>query len=224
MVRNSATAQRPRAGEIVRKGSVSAVSLEVIVYVEPRVKVPQLVRLEFEAAKRLAADRELRVVEKRVVTRITTDARQGGVKTIAEQSPQAGAKVKKQSTIEVATIVWKYAPPLATYGVIPVRYRESLGVVWTAELAADRKSAVIRLPARDGATETVTATLIDDRGSYRGKTMLTYRFSKVVRRAYTAIRIPADGNGFGQLEGDGVWFFDKPGKEDFSFSTRKPTF
>ncbi|MCA9175570.1 MAG: PASTA domain-containing protein [Planctomycetales bacterium] len=213
-VEDSPTAQAPKAGEVIRKRSIRAVRLKLIRYVEPQVDVPKVIDLAVERARDRLADRELRMNVLTIQARITGDKSLDGLQTVYAQSPNAGQRVKKNTTVDVRVTQWKHVEPakqLVAYGIFPgSRVPEFDDAIWVATLSPDRRTGSVRvLRGARNEGRTYAVRLVDDKFQFLGKRCLTYAATGPA--PFGQIRIPIDGNGFGQLNTDGVWLFAQPG-------------
>jgi beta-lactam-binding protein with PASTA domain len=223
-VDSSPSAQTPTAGEIVRKESVRGVRLSVIRYVEPRVIVPPLTELPVETARQRLSDLELQLTVRSVVAAVTPNEALDGQQTVLSQDPQAGTRVKKGTTVNVRTMLWKYVPPareLTTYALFPGRAQNMFGLFWRCNLSADRRSGNVSAGV-EGHNVSYGLTLLDDQFMFNGKRCLTYQV--INAGEVDQIRIPFDGIGYGQLREDGVWIFTTPGEGGLRFQTDPPRF
>jgi len=224
------TAQAPRAGEIVRKRSIRGVRLSLIRYVEPTVVVPNVIELTVPQARERLADRDLRTNVLTIQIRITSDQGLDGVQTVHAQDPTAGTRVKKQTTVNVRVTQWKYdvepTKPLVSYGIFPgSAYDDAIrrldNAIWMVTLAPDRKIATVRVLHSGPRGGVYALRLVNDDFQFLGKRCFTYAFVDE-SAPFLQLRMPIDGNGFGQLNEDGVWLYTKPG--GLRFQTKPPAF
>jgi uncharacterized caspase-like protein len=132
---------------------------------------------------------------------------------LKESKPKRDEKAADRVAVSLPPPPELFGPPVKTsliaYALLPDDEQRRWGS-WVLSISTDQTRVTLRgMKTRKGA---IRGTLRDDPFTFAGKRMLTFDLPESNADMISAIRVPADGNGLGQVFHNGAWTFNDPVK------------